>query len=335
MQPPIRVSAVIPTYNRRDYVGRAIDSVLAQTVPVDEIVIVDDGSTDGTAEALRAKYGSAVRVVTQANAGPAAARRQGVLQARGEWIAFLDSDDEWMPYKNQVLLEAAARVPSDVAWIFGDLRIVTEHGEGETFFGKHGLKVRSSVDVFDDPIAIQYPFQFCMLQGSLVRRHALVELGCFTEGLRSDDDLLAGFQVACRYRMAAVPQVVTKYFRTEALNATSVEFNGRWGPDYFRSRMIAFALVVETGRRRPWTSRYASEVRGLCRVRARRGQPVRALAFQQFRFGVSPLSLAFFSVALFGPRGVQLWEKIAAATRPLRQSWQPSAAPGDRGRSYA
>jgi glycosyltransferase involved in cell wall biosynthesis len=320
-----RVSAVIPTFNRRDYVGRAIDSVLAQTVPVDEIVVVDDGSTDGTADVVIAKYGSAVRVVRQANAGPAAARRRGILEARGDWIAFLDSDDEWMSYKNQVLLEAAARVPADVAWIFGDLRIVIEQGDGQTFFGKHGLTVRGPVEVFSDPIVVQYPFQFCMLQGSLVRRSVLLELGCFTEGLRSDDDLLAGFQVACRYPMAAVPQVVTKYYRTSDLDSTSVEFNGRWGPDYFRSRMIAFALVVESGRRRPWIARYAAEVRGLCKVRARRGQPVRRLALQQFRFGVSPFSLAFFSAAMLGRRGLQLWEAVATASRPLRRSLRSGA----------
>jgi glycosyltransferase involved in cell wall biosynthesis len=317
----VRVSAVVPTFNRRDYVGRAIDSILAQTVPVDEIVVVDDGSSDGTADALTARYGAAVRVVRQPNGGPAAARRRGIQEARGAWIAFLDSDDEWMPDKNQVLLDAATRVPSDVAWIFGDLRIVTEQGEGQTFFGKHGLTVKAPVQVFDDPILIQYPFQFCMLQGSLVRRDVLLDLGCFTEGLRSDDDLLAGFQVACRHRMAAVPRVVTKYYRTVALDSTSVEFNGRWGPDYFRSRMIAFALVVLSGRRGPWPARHAAEVRGLCKVRARRGQPVRRLALQQFRFGVSPISAAFMGAALFGRHGIRLWEKVGAASRPLRRSW--------------
>src|SRR5512135_2377456 len=101
------VSAVIPTFNRLGYIRRAIDSVLAQTVPVDEVLVVDDGSTDGTAEALAAEYGAGVRIVKQANTGVSGARRRGVREARGEWIAFLDSDDEWTPNRNKELLDAA------------------------------------------------------------------------------------------------------------------------------------------------------------------------------------------------------------------------------------
>src|SRR5256885_6424615 len=125
----MKVSAVIPTYNRRDYIRRAIDRVLAQTVPVDEIVVIDDGSTDGAAELIKSTYGSRVRVVQQANSGFCAARRRGVHEAKGEWIAFLDSDDEWTSDRNAQLLAAAAAVPEDVAWIFGDMRVVTDAGE--------------------------------------------------------------------------------------------------------------------------------------------------------------------------------------------------------------
>src|SRR5437870_1765768 len=112
----MNVSAIIPTFNRRAYIRRAIDSVLEQTVPVDEIIIVDDGSTDGTAESVEGWYGSRVRVIRQENAGVSGARRRGIQEARGRWIAFLDSDDEWTPERNRHLVNAAARVPADVAW---------------------------------------------------------------------------------------------------------------------------------------------------------------------------------------------------------------------------
>jgi glycosyltransferase involved in cell wall biosynthesis len=74
----MKVSAVIPTFNRLAYIRRAIDSLLAQTVSVDEVIIIDDGSTDGTAEAVEARYGARVRVVRQQNAGVSGARRRGI-----------------------------------------------------------------------------------------------------------------------------------------------------------------------------------------------------------------------------------------------------------------
>src|SRR5262245_20278284 len=265
------VTALIPTYNRRNYIKRAIDSVLAQTVPVDEILVVDDGSTDDTVEALAQWYGSKVRVIAQENSGVSGARRRGIQEARSEWIAFLDSDDEWTPDRNQKLLDAASKVPADVGWIFGDLRVITDEGDGGTIFRQYGLSVPDCPHVFADALSVQYPFQFGMLQGSFIRRQVLVERQCFTIGLRSDDDLLAGFQVACKYRFAAIPSVVGLYYRTSDLTPSSVVMTGVYGRDYYRSRLTAFAAVIESGRRHPWNLRYAAHVRELCQSMAEKG----------------------------------------------------------------
>jgi glycosyltransferase involved in cell wall biosynthesis len=95
----VRVSVVIPTYNRRDVVGEAIGSALAQDVPGMEVLVVDDGSTDGTATELTREYAAEprVRVIQCPNGGPPAARNNGVAHARGEYLALLDSDDVWLP----------------------------------------------------------------------------------------------------------------------------------------------------------------------------------------------------------------------------------------------
>lgn len=314
----MNVSAIIPAYNRRKYIFRAVDSVLAQTVPVDEIIVVDDGSTDGTADAVEAHYGERVRVLRQVNTGVSGARQTGIRAARGEWIAFLDSDDEWTPERNQILVDAANRVPADVGWVFGDLRLVSDAGEGPTLFEKHGLTVPESLHVFADALTVQFPFQFCMLQGSFIRRKVLLELDCFSNGLRSDDDLLAGFQVACHYRMAAVPSVVGKYFRTSDLAAGSVVVNGVHGPDHYRSRILAFGLVAETVRRQPWNKMYAAEVRDLAKLLAGRGQETRGLASQQFRYGgFTAKGIAFFCAALLGRWGIQMWTRAAESRRRM------------------
>ncbi len=104
----MRVSIIIPLYNKAPYVRRALDSIAAQTFPDFEAIVVDDGSTDDGA-AIVADYSDArFRMIRQANAGPGAARNAGLAQARGELIAFLDADDEWLPnylHENVRLLE--------------------------------------------------------------------------------------------------------------------------------------------------------------------------------------------------------------------------------------
>ncbi len=93
------VSVVVPVYNRGAAVALTLDSVLAQTLAPMEVIAVDDGSTDGSADFIAARYGGAVRVIRQLNGGVARARNRGWREARGEWIAFLDHDDAFRPHK--------------------------------------------------------------------------------------------------------------------------------------------------------------------------------------------------------------------------------------------
>lgn len=92
-----RVSVIVPLYNKAPFVRRALDSIAAQTFADFEAIVVDDGSTDGGARVV-AEYGDVrFRLVAQRNAGPGAARNHGAREARGEFLAFLDADDEWLP----------------------------------------------------------------------------------------------------------------------------------------------------------------------------------------------------------------------------------------------
>jgi glycosyltransferase involved in cell wall biosynthesis len=111
----MKISVVIPAYNAAGWIRRAIDSVLAQTRPADEIIVVDDGSTDGTADAVRT-YGGAVRRIAQSNAGVSAARNAGILAAASDWIAFLDADDEWLPDKLKAQTYLLDRNP-ELVWV--------------------------------------------------------------------------------------------------------------------------------------------------------------------------------------------------------------------------
>ena len=112
------VTAVIPVYNGQEYVGRAIESILAQSRAADEIIVVDDGSTDGTADVVRS-FGDKVIFIQQENAGASVARNAGIKAAGSEWIAFLDADDEWLPDKLRLQFEHLMRNP-DLEWSCGN-----------------------------------------------------------------------------------------------------------------------------------------------------------------------------------------------------------------------
>src|SRR4051794_4124152 len=115
----IRISVVIPTYNRAHVVGRAIESALAQEYPPHEIIVVDDGSVDDTGDVVDG-YRGIVRRVRQPNAGVSAARNRGVSEAASEWIAFLDSDDQWLPGHLGRIVSAMDRTRRAAALYFAD-----------------------------------------------------------------------------------------------------------------------------------------------------------------------------------------------------------------------
>lgn len=123
---PGLVSVLIPTYNRGYILGSAIESVLAQTYRPIEIVVVDDGSTDETPDVLK-RFGDAIRVIRQENRGLAGARNTGLAVARGEFIAFEDSDDFWLPWKLEAQIAFMRAVP-ELALTWTDMSTLDEHG---------------------------------------------------------------------------------------------------------------------------------------------------------------------------------------------------------------
>ena len=110
MTDAMKTTVIIPAFNRRHLIDRSLDSVLSQTRPAYEIIVVDDGSTDDTESLIRECY-PAVRYFYQDNQGASVARNTGISKAKGEWLAFLDSDDEWLPEKLEKQLSALQLQP--------------------------------------------------------------------------------------------------------------------------------------------------------------------------------------------------------------------------------
>jgi glycosyltransferase involved in cell wall biosynthesis len=136
----LKVSAVIPTYNRVDLVTRAIESALAALAPGDEIVVVDDGSTDDTVASVEA-FGSPVRLLRLPHGGAGVARNAGLAAAHGALVAFLDSDDEWFSDKIALQRTFFERRP-DVLYAFSDFGVRLEDGTEHRCYLPHWLRGR-------------------------------------------------------------------------------------------------------------------------------------------------------------------------------------------------
>jgi glycosyltransferase involved in cell wall biosynthesis len=128
-----KVSVVIPTYNRAGTVPRAIESVLAQSVSDFEVIVVDDGSSDDTGKVLGEMFGDRIRYYAQANQGASVARNRGVEEAKGEWIAFLDSDDLWEKEKLEWQFKALEKFAPQCGGCYTDTRFFN-HTETRTMF---------------------------------------------------------------------------------------------------------------------------------------------------------------------------------------------------------
>jgi glycosyltransferase involved in cell wall biosynthesis len=173
-------TTIIPVWNRRLLVERTIESVLRQTGlptdvshdPANEVIVVDDGSTDGTAAAVLARFGGAVRIVEQANCGPAAARNAGIRHATGRYVAFVDSDDLWFPW-TLATYAAAIRAHGEPAFLMTVPLDFTD--EAALPSAPAPLVTRSFVDYF----ATHRLGLFTGTSAFVVRRDALEAVGGF------------------------------------------------------------------------------------------------------------------------------------------------------------
>jgi glycosyltransferase involved in cell wall biosynthesis len=180
------VSVVVPVRDGLPDVLDAVGSALSQVPPPLEVVVVDDASTDGSADALERRYGTAVRVLRGRHDGAAAARNAGWRAARGAYVAFLDADDLWRPGKLEAARAAIASAPG-VDWFFSDGAFRTLDG------AEHPSWFAFYADLEEpwcgSPVAQLFEVNFVLTSSVIVRRDALERLGGFDESLSHAEDL--------------------------------------------------------------------------------------------------------------------------------------------------
>jgi glycosyltransferase involved in cell wall biosynthesis len=190
------VSVVIPTYNSAAFLGAAIQSVLSQTYSDFEVVVVDDGSTDNT-ESVVHSFGDQVCYVKQQNKGAGAARNHGIKRSRGEYVAFLDADDLWLPGKLGEQIPLLDRDP-ELGLVYSDWAVVPEQGEvGPSYL--RNLPAAGGY-VFDELVQCG----FILTSGTIVRRSCLDDVGCFDETLSIAQDYDLWLRICYRWKIALV-----------------------------------------------------------------------------------------------------------------------------------
>ena len=197
----MKISVIIPTYNYGRFVARAVASALAQTLPPHEVIVVDDGSTDETAEVV-GRFGDRVRLIRQTNAGVAAARNHGVRLSSGDFVAFLDADDEWLPAKLERQAGRWAAEP-ELGLVHCGLQEV----------GPGGAKLRTCSEgaegwVSEKMILFDRPVICGPGSTSLIPRAVFDQVGGYDERLPPTEDWDLSYRIACRYKVGFVPEVL-------------------------------------------------------------------------------------------------------------------------------
>lgn len=221
---PAPVSVVIPVRNRETRVLNAIRSVIAQTLPPREIIVVDDGSTDRTADVVLSHSGSAVAlklIRLPATRGAQAARNAGILAASAKWIAFLDSDDEWLPESLRLRLSTAEESEADV--VHSECLVRRPGTEEPVPFNVPPL----SGDVYRDLLRRPGP----MFQGMLVKGSVLEAIGGLDERLIAFQEWDTSIRLA---RLATFAFVAEPTFVYDCTQADSISKNFRRSADGYR-----------------------------------------------------------------------------------------------------
>lgn len=223
----MQISVIIPTWNRASTIKRAVESVLAQTQPVFEIIIVDDGSTDETNTILNRISG--IKVMSQDNAGVSAARNKGINAAGGDWIALLDSDDEWLPEKIAQQCAAIQKEPGtrichcDEIWIRNGVRVNPKHKHR-----KYGGWI------------YQHCLPLCAISPSaaMLRRDVFDTVGWFDESLPACEDYDYWLRLCATEPVTFVDEMLLKKYGGHEDQLSQ----RHWGMDRFRMTALAKAI---------------------------------------------------------------------------------------------
>ena len=212
------ISVVIPAYNEEKNIGKAIDSVLNQTYQNFEIIIVDDGSTDNTREIVQAFKDKRVKYIYQQNSGPSKARNTAIDIASGEYIAFLDADDIYMPNKLEISLQLLSE--ANAGMLYGSFILEPQGKESKLISFKERESTKYLVTLLTDPFNnIAFPSTV------LVKKDLLLETGGFDQNLRIGEDWDLWLKIYPKTKVKCVDRPLTKRLTSKNSITRTIDFD--------------------------------------------------------------------------------------------------------------
>lgn len=212
-----KISIIIPTYNRAKIVCEAVQSILQQTYSDYEVIVIDDGSTDNTAECIHNLISSSekIRYIYQQNMGRSAARNEGIKQARGEYISFLDSDDLYLQAKLELQVQAMEEHP-DYSMSYTNYLVMDENGVIIEDQGKPDIDLTGEIY----PELLYFKGTIITTPSVMVRTRILRNVGNFDEGMHICEDLDLWRRVARQGKVFQIkdPLVVVRYRTNENID---------------------------------------------------------------------------------------------------------------------
>tara|TARA_B110001450_G_C17608841_1_gene476358 strand:+ start:211 stop:1140 length:930 start_codon:yes stop_codon:yes gene_type:complete len=194
----MKISAIIPAYNVEKYINRSINSALNQTYKPFEIIVIDDGSSDNTAKLVK-DYENDVRYIFQANQGSSSARNLGIEKAKGDWIAFLDSDDEWIETHLENFVKTHKLYP-EIKWYGAPYRMLDQESKKEAFkIKKSHLNQLDKHVVFDDYMMAFPPRAYLSSPTMIIHKSVFEEVGYFDITKKTAVDLDMWFRIGLEF----------------------------------------------------------------------------------------------------------------------------------------
>ena len=246
------ISAIIPVYNRETVIQRAIMSVINQTIKDWEIIIWDDGSSDNTVEKVKEINDSRIRIYSAPNRGVAGARNQAVAKAQGEWIAFLDSDDEWLPEKLEKQIEVVRKKPEIDLVFCSAKKAMGDELEMKPTISREFLEDMdlSLTMIAPDCLEItrnlaENVFNFALsIQSVLIKKTLFDSVGGFNESLRNSEDREFWWRVILGgAKVAVITKPLVRIHRSE-------EHLSAYSKTYLEHHLYCHKLMIETAKQK-------------------------------------------------------------------------------------